>query len=390
MNSDTPPPPFDVASVDGALGTTRAVRLRLDLDRPVDDEIILDCIEVAEQAPTGGNMGSRRWVVVRDPAKKAALAELYVEAAGHWMIESRDRLAGTGHPGEPMMRSAAHLAEHLAEVPAIVIPCIIGRHDGSGRPGLFDSILQSAWSFCVALRARGLGTAWTTAILQREDDLRAVLGIPDDLTPVALLPVAWTKGTDFRRAPRHPARDITFFDRWAVTYERGPHGSPRFSDGPGTVVEIDIAAPPKAVWPLVTDIELPAQDSDEFLGAVWDPETPGPALGARFTGTNHNEMMGTWDVPCFVDVHEERRRFGWCTGDVDDPGARWRFELEPIGGGTRLRYRVHLGPGTSGLTQLISQDPDNEARFILGRLKSLRSNMNAVVSTIRERAEAAG
>ncbi|MEL6983278.1 MAG: nitroreductase family protein, partial [Actinomycetota bacterium] len=155
---------LDVASVDGALTTTRAVRLRLDLERPVDQEVILDCIDVAEQAPSGGNQGSRRWIVVRDPELKARLAELYMESAGQWMIEARDRIADTDHPQRRVMASAAHLAEHLAEVPAIVIPTIIGEHDGSGRPGLFDSVIQSVWSFCVALRARGLGTAWTTAI----------------------------------------------------------------------------------------------------------------------------------------------------------------------------------------------------------------------------------
>ena len=113
------------------------------------------------------------------------------------------------------------LAEHLAEVPAIVIPTIIGRHDGSGRPGLFDSVIQAAWSFCLALRARGLGTTWVTAALQDEARVKEILGIPPHLTEIVLLPVAWTKGTDFRRAPRHPARAITSFDTPA---SRGVHG----------------------------------------------------------------------------------------------------------------------------------------------------------------------
>ena len=147
---------IDVDAVDHTLSTTRSVRLRLDLEREVDPQIILDCIDVAEQAPSGGNQGSRRWVVVRDTALKERLAALYMESAGRWMVEARDRIAGTGHPQERVMRSAAYLAEHLAEVPAIVIPTIIGVHDGSGRPGLFDSVIQSAWSFCVALHARGL------------------------------------------------------------------------------------------------------------------------------------------------------------------------------------------------------------------------------------------
>jgi len=117
-------------------------------------------------------------LIVRDQAKKDRLAELYMEAAGQWMIEASDRIDGTGHPQERVMKSAAYLAEHLAEVPVIVIPTIIGVHDGSGRPGLFDSIIQSVWSFSVALRARGLGSAWTTAILNRQDDIATLLDIP--------------------------------------------------------------------------------------------------------------------------------------------------------------------------------------------------------------------
>ena len=171
---------IDTASVDAALSTTRAVRLRLDLERDVDHQTILDCIDIAEQAPSGGNQGSRRWLVIRESALKAKLAELYMATAGNWMAESRDKLAGTGHHNEKVMASAAHLAEHLAEVPVIVIPTIIGRHDGSGRPGLFDSVIQSAWSFSVALRARGLGTAWTTAILGAEDEIAELLGIPPE------------------------------------------------------------------------------------------------------------------------------------------------------------------------------------------------------------------
>ncbi|MDH4144656.1 MAG: nitroreductase family protein, partial [Acidimicrobiia bacterium] len=249
---------IDAASVDEALATTRAVRLRLDLDRPVDHQIILDCIDVAEQAPSGGNQGSRRWVVVRDQATKDRIAELYLESAGRWMIESHENLAGTGHPQERVMASAAHLAKHLAEVPVIVIPTIIGRHDGSGRPGLFDSVIQSVWSFCVALRARGLGTAWTTAVLAREHELAELLGIPPEMTQIAMIPVAWTKGTDFKRAPRYPAREITYVDGFARTWERGPSDPPRHADGPGTVVEVDIKAPPTAVWPFVTDISFGA------------------------------------------------------------------------------------------------------------------------------------
>ena len=259
---------IDVESVDEALTTTRAVRLRLDLERPVDNEIIYDCIDIAEQAPSGGNQGSRRWIVVRDPAIKARIAELYMTTGGEFMIGARDKLTGTGHPQEQVMRSAAHLAEHLAEVPAIVIPTIIGVHDGSGRPGLFDSVIQSVWSFCVALRARGLGTSWTTAILDKGDELAELLGVPDGNTQIAMIPVAWTKGTEFKRAPRFPAREIAFIDHYAHTWVSGPSDPACLADGPGTVVEVDIKASIDDVWPLVTDINFGAEHSEEFRGRV--------------------------------------------------------------------------------------------------------------------------
>lgn len=375
---------IDTASVDAALSTTRAVRQRLDLSRPVDLQIIHDCIDIAEQAPTGGNQGSRRWLVVRDPALKQRLAELYLATAGRWMIESRDRLAGTGHHNETVMRSAAHLAEHLAEVPVLVIPTIIGRHDGSGRPGLFDSVIQAAWSFCVALRARGLGTTWTTAILQAEDEMAQLLGIPGDMTQIALLPVAWTVGDRFGPAPRYPSRQITYLDGFGRTWERGPSDPPRLADGPGTVVETDIKAPVDRVWALVTDIDLPARFSTEFLGASWTGGATGPAPGATFEGRNRHQAIGEWTVPCFVDVYEERRAFGWCTSDPANPGARWRFELEPIAGAVRLRFRVLLGPGPSGISRAIEAMPDKEPRILARRVDEHRANMTTVIEGIRE------
>ena len=207
---------FDVTQIDEVLATTRAVRRRLDLERPVDNQLLLDCIDLAEQAPTGGNLGSRRWVIVREQRVKDQLGQLYSETALPFMSAAAERLLGTGHPSEKVMASAAYLAEHLAEVPAIVIPTVIGHHDGSGRPGLFDSVIQAAWSFCLALRARGLGTTWVTAALQDTAKVKEILRIPEDMTEIALLPVAYTKGTDFRRAPRHPARSITYFDRFGT------------------------------------------------------------------------------------------------------------------------------------------------------------------------------
>ena len=379
---------IDVESVDHALTTTRAVRLRLDLERDVADDVIYDCIDIAEQAPSGGNQGSRRWVIVRDQELKTKIADLYMATGGEFMIGARDRIAGTGHPQERVMRSAAYLAEHLGEVPAIVIPTIIGVHDGSGRPGLFDSVIQSVWSFCVALRARGLGSAWTTAVLGKRDELANLLGVPAGNTQIAMIPVAWTKGADFKRAPRFPAREIAFIDRYAHTWERGPSNPPCLADGPGTVVEVDIDADRSSVWDAVTDIGLGAEFSDEFLGARWADGVAGPTLGAEFVGTNQHPAIGQWDVSCFVHRYAEGEEFGWVTSDPDDPGARWCFELTSIAGAIRLRYTLKLGPGPSGLTPAIAAMPEKEPRILFRRLEEHRGNMQRVVEGIKARVEA--
>ena len=382
---------IDVGAVDHALTTTRAVRRRLDLERAVDDQIILDCIDVAEQAPTGGNLSSRRWLVIREPRLKQALADLYMAGAGQWMAGAADRLEGTGHPQEKNMASAKHLAENLADVPAIVIPTIIGRHDGSGRPGLFDSVIQSGWSFCVALRARGLGTAWVTAALADQDKVKELLDIPENMTEIAMFPVAWTKGTDFSPAPRLPARTVTFFDGWARTFESGPSHPVRLADGPGTVAEIDINAPASAIWPFLTDINLSSRFSNEFQGAEWIDDTlvdGQPVVGSSFVGTNENPSLGEFKVPSFIDTYEPGVAFGWRTSSVENPGARWRFEIEPNGSGSRLRYAAVLGPGPSGLTIAIESMPDKEQRIIYRRIEGLHANMRKVVVGIKKLTEA--
>jgi nitroreductase len=225
--------------VDHALTTTRGVRQRLDFDRQVDDQIILDCIDVAEQAPTGGNNGSRRWMIIRDQRTKDRMAELYLSAGVDWVIETAKRLEGSGHQNERMMAGARHLGENIARTPALVIPTIIGRHDGSGRPGLFDSVIQSAWSFQIALRARGLGTVWTTMYLNEAPAVAELLELPDNVTQICLFPVAWTKGSNFKSTSRrYAAREIAYFDRYGHT---------KLETGPGVVDEIDVTPKPDVV-----------------------------------------------------------------------------------------------------------------------------------------------
>jgi uncharacterized protein YndB with AHSA1/START domain len=323
--------------------------------------------------------------VVRDQAVKDELGALY-RTAMEPVLATAERLRGTGRAQEKVMASAAFLGEHLAEVPAIVIPTIIGRYDGSGRPGLFDSVIQAAWSFCLALRARGLGTTWVTAALQDADRVKEILGIPEHMTEIVLLPVAYTKGTDFRPAPRHPAREITYFDRFGSTAAAGPGESLSLADLPGAVAEVDIDAAPAAVWALVTDIALPARFSTEFVGAAWTGDERG--VGAEFVGRNQHKAIGEWSIPCFVDAYEEGRSFGWCTSDPGNPGARWRFDLEPSAGRTRLRFSYVIGPGPSGTTMAVTNNPGKEARVLRRRLDEVLANMQRTVDGVRDLAEA--
>lgn len=379
----------EVDAVDSVLATTRSVRKRLDLTCAVDDALIFECVDLAEQAPTGGNISSRRWMVVRDPSTKTAVAELYRAAGGDGIVALAQRLHGTGHASEAVIDSGAYLAEHLHEVPAIVIACIWGSHDASGRPGLFDSVLQAAWSFCLAARARGLGTAWTTLHLGKAEEIAELLGIPAGVTQVVLLPLAHTIGTDFQPAKRRPAQEITYFDRWGYTRERSSaDGLAHHDDGVGVTVEVDIHATPVTVWGLVSDISVPARFSDELHGAEWLDDVVAPAVGARFVGHNRIEGVLEWTTECTVTECDAPRRFAWSVLEPELPGARWRFELQPIGRTVRLRQSVILGPGLSGTGAMIRKRPEREPAILDRRLAQLKDSMQATVDGIKRLAEA--
>ena len=374
--------------VDHALMTTRGVRRRLDFERDVDDQTILDCIDVAEQAPTGGNNGSRRWIVIRDQDTKDRMAELYLSAGVDWVIQTADRLKGTGHQNEALMQGAKHLGENISRAPALVIPTVIGRHDGSGRPGLFDSVIQSAWSFMVALRARGLGTVWTTMYLNEADAVAELLDLPDDVTQICLFPVAYTVGTDFKATSRrYPARDITYFDRYGRTLAEGRSEPRSIVDGPGQLVEIDIKARPEIVWEFVSDVNLSAEFSEEFQGGEWDDPDGDSGVGSTFTGHNKHPQVGEWSTTSHVTVWDPPREFAWSVADPEAPAAQWRFTVEKVPGGSRLRYHVRLGPGRSGLTPAIEAMPDKEARIVAGRQREHQQNMQRVIKGIKEKAE---
>lgn len=210
---------FELETTDRLLTTTRSVRKRLDLDRPVDPEVITACLRIAVQAPTASNRQDWRWLVVTDPEVRRGLADLYRQAGAGYLAASRDR--ATDPQTQRVYASALHLTEVLDRVPVLVVPCIERRVDPANTvaaASLYGSILPAVWSFMLALRSRGLGSAWTTLHLSREDEAAALLGIPaDTVTQVALLPVAYTVGTDFKAARRPPVEEITYWDRWGTT-----------------------------------------------------------------------------------------------------------------------------------------------------------------------------
>lgn len=211
-------------SPDQLLATTRAVRKRLDLSRPVEPEVIRECLELAMQAPTGSNRQNWHFVVVTDPEKRRAISDLYRKGFASYRntppapIRSVDPTQ-RAQIQERVTSSADYLAEHMHEVPVLLLPCISGRLDKvtttMGQAGSWGSILPAVWSFMLAARARGLGTAWTTLHLAYEQEAAEVLGIPyDKITQTSLIPVAYTLGTDFTPAKREPLDTVLHWDQW--------------------------------------------------------------------------------------------------------------------------------------------------------------------------------
>lgn len=209
--------PFDLKETDRLLSTTRAVRRRLDLDRPVERDVILDCIGLSQQAPTASNTQTWCWMVVLDPDRRRALGEIY--GRGKKFIEqARSQIDAGDAQTQRVYDSAEWLLDHMGEAPALVIPCVQGRiPDGAPSAmaaAVYGSIYPAMWNFQLALRSRGLGSTLTTISLFFEKEVAELLNIPEDVMQVALLPVAYTKGTDFKVAVRQPPEEITHFDAW--------------------------------------------------------------------------------------------------------------------------------------------------------------------------------
>ena len=204
-------------SADEVLTTTRSVRKRLDLTRPVPRDVLVECIEIAHQSPTGSNSQRWRWMIIEDADKRQAIADIYKR--------NFDAYAG-GNEFEPgsqqdrVHQSAIHLAENLAQVPIHVIPLLADRMDegtpSSRQASRWGGILPAVWSFMLALRERSLGSAWTTLHLQNEREVADLLGVPyDDYSQAGLFPVAYTIGTDFKLAKRPPAEDFIRWNHWS-------------------------------------------------------------------------------------------------------------------------------------------------------------------------------
>jgi nitroreductase len=208
-------------SFEEILTTTRAVRKRLDVTKPVPRAIIEQCLELALQAPNGSNKNQWRWIIVDDPATIVKLADAYKGAMGDFakLYAPTAKATGVRTPREDeLLASALALTDILPKVPAMLIPLLPGRVEGKNptqQAGLWGSIIQAVWSFCLALRQQGIGTAWTTAGLLREKEIADVLGIPfESYTQVCLLPIAYTVGTDFKKAWRKPVSEVLAYNQF--------------------------------------------------------------------------------------------------------------------------------------------------------------------------------
>lgn len=218
-------------SNDELLSTTRAVRKRLDFDRPVEDSVLLECLELATQAPSASNSQGWQFVVVTDKEKKAKIGELYAQAfeiyrgfpmaIHHLHSDSSDDALKSSQ--KRSTDSAEYLAQNMARVPAMLIPCLTGRTDTPETAGMgvlgqasqLGSIMPATWNFMLAARARGLGTAWTTLHLMHEKEIAELIGIPyDEIMQIALIAIGYTKGTEFKKAYRPPVETITHFNTW--------------------------------------------------------------------------------------------------------------------------------------------------------------------------------
>lgn len=199
--------PIDSDQIDEVLSTARSVRKNLDFERPVERQVLLDCINIAVQAPTGLGGENWRFIVVDEALTKKAIADLYGDIL-ITLLEQR---------GLAMKPTQKALVERLHDIPAMVFVCVDGEpmdNSTSGNIGFYGSILPAAWSLMLALRARNLGTTWTSLLSARQKDVADILGMPDGTLFTVMFPIGYLKGATLRRAKRQPAEQVTFWNRW--------------------------------------------------------------------------------------------------------------------------------------------------------------------------------
>ncbi|KDN16636.1 nitroreductase family protein [Amycolatopsis rifamycinica] len=205
------------------LTTTRTVRKRLDLDRPVPLDLVKHCVQVALQAPSGSNTQRWQWLVVTDAGRRAALGEIYrracheylgsPNAAGKLFADDPERAAVQQRVGD----SVAYLADRMGDVPVLVVPCLetpSSELPSGNQAGLWASLLPAVWSYMLAARSVTLGTAWTTLHLKYEQEAAEVLELPKNVHQAALIPTAFYTGDTFRPAARQPLEEVLHLDRW--------------------------------------------------------------------------------------------------------------------------------------------------------------------------------
>jgi nitroreductase len=210
---------FDLAQTDRLLTTTRSVRKRLDLTRPVERDVVIECLRIAVQAPSGGNSQPWRWLIVDDPYVRGRLADLYRRSHDPYLAANRAAAQQAGRTDmDKILDSSQYLSDHLHEVPVLVIPCLLQRLPETASvfdtAGFYGSIVPAVWSFMLALRSRGLGSAFTTLHLANEREAAEVLGIPETVTQVAMIPVARYTGDDFKPAVRRPVEQVVYVNAW--------------------------------------------------------------------------------------------------------------------------------------------------------------------------------
>jgi nitroreductase len=208
---------FDIAETDRLLSTTKQVRKRLDLTRAVPYSELLECIDIAGYAPMGGNLERNRWIIIDDPELKAQIAERFADVGGPYLAANSE--ARADDLSQRVISSARFLVDHLAEVPTLVIAMRLDRPPLSpdsqgGAAAYYGSVLPGVWSFQLAARSRGIGSAWTTFHLEHEAEIAELLGIPPSVTQVCLLAVGYYTGDTFTPASRRPATEVTYLNRW--------------------------------------------------------------------------------------------------------------------------------------------------------------------------------